>query len=130
MNQDLKIIFHGTPNANPQLRHRIISEIAAREARRDLIRMRALSAIGIVAGLGTIPAVIELATRASASGSFQYLSLAFTGGLTTASHDMLLAFLESLPIVSLLICLAIIAIALWSARAAFKQNKALSFSTV
>jgi hypothetical protein len=130
MNQELKNVFRGMPGASAGLEHRIIAVIAAREARRAKVRVWTLSAIGITAAIGTVPAVIELATHASQSGSFQYLSLAFSGGLASAGRDVALAFIESLPLASILICLAVITVALWSGRAAFKQNRTVTFKTV
>ena len=123
MNQELKNVFCGAPAARRGLNHQIIAAIAAREARRAKTRTLILSLIGIIATAATIPAIIELVTRTSQSGSFQYLSLAIHGGFANAGRDIALAFIESLPIASILICLAAITIALWSARAAFKQVK-------
>ena len=130
MNPDIKNLFNGSPNARASVKHSIFLAIAAREERRNRIRKWTLSTIVMVTGIATIPAVIELGTRASQSGSFQYLSLAFSGGFASAWRDMMLAFVESLPIESLIICLAIIAICLWSARAVFRTTKSLKFKTV
>jgi len=123
MNQEFKNVLRATPAASLELKHQILTAIAAREARHAKVRTWTISTIGILATLGIIPAIIQLGNQISQSGSFQYLSIAFSGGLGSAWRDIILAFVESLPITTLIIFFAIVTVALWSARIAFKNYR-------
>lgn len=110
-----------------ELYHLIISKIKAKEQRRLKWHFGIMGFLSAISFISLVPSLGLLGSNLSQSGFYQYLSLAFSDGgiLLNSWQEFSLLIMESLPVVSLVICLAIILVFLWSFIKAFKNYQLL-----
>lgn len=94
-------------------------------ARRYFFGLGALSLVSIA---GFVPAISYLISSLAQSGFYQYLTLVFDTSISVVyGRDLFLSLLDSLPVLSLALVLALIGTFLWSAAKAIHDAR-LAFS--
>ncbi len=113
----------GTRDPSPQLSENIMKEVRRFENKKIRIRFILSSLIACASLGGIIESVLRLIQSSNQSGFFQYLSLLFSDSATFFSYWKEFAFslAESLPLMSVVLLLSVVAVFLWSTSRALKD---------
>ena len=131
MKQDLHTIMTSAivePRAD--LTENIIYTIEKHNAR-SIARKFWASVILTIASIGgLVPAFLDLKSKLVSSGFYEYVALAFSKGgiISKYSGDVAIALGESLPAISIIISLSVLAVLLWSLRNVFRQSRSPYFN--
>jgi hypothetical protein len=120
-----KILTEGGYRPGNELSERIYQVIISRRNRALRIRFWSYASAGVIAFAGLVPAFQKLGSDFASSGFGQYFSLVFSGNgaLASSGKELLLSLIDSLPVMSIVLCLVLIFMFLGSLRVAMKNSK-------
>jgi hypothetical protein len=135
MNNNLKNAFSNSryePEEN--LTNNIWQKILSRNRRIKSFKIGLFSSIGAISLFGLIPVLKSLASAFAQSGSYEYLSLAFSGNgeISLYWKELLMSIAESLPTINIIYALTLILIMFISIKYIMKQftNNKLSINSM
>ena len=99
------------------LEQRIVLRIEQYRRRVRLVQTWTYGTLAVLSVGAMVPAVMSLLSSLSQSGFYQYVSLAFSDGGTvwTLGKDFAYLVAESLPLTTIALSLALVAVLIWSA---------------
>lgn len=122
MEQKLRKVFKNAQYyPESSLSEKIFVTIVAKDMRIVRIKMWIYSSLSILSFGALFPSIKMLMADFTQSGFYEYLSFAFSDGGTLVSYwkEFALSLIDSLPVVSVVLCLALIFAFLFSIRNAF-----------
>lgn len=135
MSHHLEGLFNSLCNSCPprcDLAADICRTIEIREKRNHQIKFWGYSALATVSLIGIIPALTGLSQQLSQSGFYHYVGLGFSniGAVAEFWKQFLATIVESIPIMSIILFLALLVILGWSFRNALRQTGRSKWITV
>jgi ABC-type sulfate transport system permease component len=123
MEERLKKVFQrATYLPKSELANDIWRKISTREKRMACFKLAVFSFLCLVSLAGLVPTLGILANNFAKSGFYEYLSLAFSGGvLISYWKELMFSLAESLPTASIMLLLGVVFVFFLSLRYVLKQ---------